>query len=308
MDITPIPDGMPFQFGDQTFRFGDTIVELKNSSHLIDQPDQLRNRLDLDGYLFLRGFHPINKVKIARNFTLKAIEQQGGLKEGAPIEDGIASKNNQSFAFFRQTDIAHASEVLAVVDSQSTFSFYERLLGGTSVITFDKRWLRCMARGGNNHFHYDQVYVGRGTPNRYTMWSAFTAIDLTGGPLVICLGSHQHQRLRETYGATDMDRDLTEAVFSTDPAEMVDKFGFTLATARFQPGDVIIFGMYMMHSSAPNLTDSYRISIDTRYQLAAEEKDDRFFFQPNGSWLGNFYNHGAKYTPMAELRKQWGLV
>ena len=89
---------------------------------------------------------------------------------------------------------------------------------------------------------------------------------------------------------------------------MVEKFGFTLGTARFQPGDVIIFGMYMMHSSAPNLTDSYRISIDTRYQLAIEEKDDRFFFQSNGKWLGNFYNHGATYTPMTELRKQWKLL
>ena len=308
MDITPIPDGTPFQFGEQTFYFGDTMVELENSAHLIGQPDQLRNKLALDGYLFLRGFHPTDKVASARNFTLKAIEQEGGLKEGAPIEDGIAAEDNRNFAFFRQTEIAHAPEVLAVVDSLSTFAFYERLLGGKPVITFDKRWLRCMARGGNNHFHYDQVYVGRGTPNRYTMWSAFTTIDLTGGPLVICLGSHQHQRLKETYGATATDRDLTEAVFSTDPTEMVEKFGFTLGTARFQPGDVIIFGMYMMHSSAPNLTDSYRISIDTRYQLATEEKDDRFFFQPNGSWLGNFYNHGVTYTPMTELRKQWNLL
>ena len=89
--------------------------------------------------------------------------------------------------------------------------------------------------------------------------------------------------------------------------EMVEKFGFTLGTARFRPGDVIIFGMYMMHSTAPNLTDRYRISIDTRYQLATEEKDDRFFFQQNGTWLGNGYNRGATYTPIAELRRQWGL-
>lgn len=87
---------------------------------------------------------------------------------------------------------------------------------------------------------------------------------------------------------------------------MVEDFGFTLATAHFQPCDVIIFGMYMMHSTASNLTDRYRISIDTHYQLAGEAKDERFFFGPDGTWPGNFYNLGATYTPTAELRKQWG--
>ena len=202
--------------------------------------------------------------------------------------------------------MAHAKPILDVVDSQQTMKFYEKFLGGP-VITFDKRWLRCMAKGGHNHFHYDSVYVGRGTLNRYTMWSALTDIDLENGPLVICLGSHLHNKLKSTYGATDMDRDLTDAVFSTNPREMVEKFGFRLATAHFQPGDVIIFGLYMMHSSAPNRSNRYRISIDTRYQLASDEKDDRFFFREDGTWLGNFYTEDANYKPMTELRQEWGL-
>lgn len=41
--------------------------------------------------------------------------------------------------------------------------------------------------------------------------------------------------------------------------------------------------------------------------LAREEKDDRFFFREDGSWLGNFYNKGASYKPIAELRREWGL-
>ena len=165
-----------------------------------------------------------------------------------------------------------------------------------------------MANGGSNHFHYDQVYVGRGTPNRCTMWSALTDISLEDGSLVICLGSHRHKKLRETYGKMDMDRDLIDAVFTSDPVELVHKFGFKLATAHFHPGDVVIFGMFTMHSTAPNLSDRYRISIDTRYQPANEEKDDRFFFREDGKWLGNFYNKGVTYKPMGELRHQWGLT
>ena len=301
-----IPIDTPFDFGVHRFYFGKDIAELSDSSPLLNDFVALHKKMREDGYLFIRGFHPRKDAEAAAHWTLQAIADNNGLKPDTPIKEGIIGDTNRTFSFFRQTEVSHAEPILDVVNSQRTMQFYEKFLGGP-VITFDKRWLRCMANGGHNHFHYDSVYVGRGTQNRYTMWSALTDIDLENGPLVICLGSHQHNQLKSTYGTTDMDRDLTEAVFSTDPREMVEKFGFTLATAHFQPGDVIIFGLYMMHSSAPNRSDRYRISIDTRYQLASDEKDDRFFFREDGTWLGNFYTKGAKYKPMAELRQHWGI-
>ncbi|MEM7034546.1 MAG: phytanoyl-CoA dioxygenase family protein [Chloroflexota bacterium] len=301
--ITP---GAPFYFGEHKFHFGNEIVELVDSSSIKHDVIALRARMAEDGYLFIRGFHPQEKAMAAANWTLQAIADQGGLAEGTPVSEGIIGTENKSYAFFRQVDIAHGQPILDVVDSPDTFNFYEMMFDGP-VLTFDKRWLRCMAQGGHNHFHYDNVYVGRGTKNRYTMWSALTDIGLDNGPLVICLGSHNHDKLKSTYGATDMDRDLTDAVFSKDPIELVKKFGFQLATAHFQPGDVILFGMFMMHSSAPNLTNRYRISIDTRYQPADEEKDERFFGK-DGAWMGNFYTKGAEYKAMDKLRKEWDLT
>jgi len=298
--------GTCFDFGEHRFHFGEEIVELEDSASLLNNHEALHRKMSEDGYLFIRGFHQRKYAEKAAHWTLQNIAERGGLKPNTVVEEGIIGEKNQTFSFFRQTEVAHAKPILDVVDSQRTMQFYEEFLGGP-VITFDKRWLRCMAKGGHNHFHYDSVYVGRGTQNRYTMWSALTDIGLDNGPLVICLGSDKHDRLKSTYGATDMDRDLTDAVFSSNPREMVEKFGFTLATAHFQPGDVIIFGLYMMHSSAPNQSDRYRISIDTRYQLAREEKDERFFFREDGSWLGNFYNKGVSYRPMSELRHEWEL-
>lgn len=301
----PIASGTPFHFGEHQFHFGDEIVELVDSSPIRDNVSALKARMAEDGYLFIRGFYDRKKAEAAANWTRQAIADRGGLQVDTPVTEGIANSENKSFAFLRQVEVAHGKPILDVVDSPETFTFYERLFGGP-VITFDKRWLRCMAQGGHNHFHYDNVYVGRGTQNRYTMWSALSDIDLENGPLVICLGSHRHEKLKTTYGATDMDRDLTEAVFSQDPVELVEKFGFQLATAHFQPGDVILFGMFMMHSSAPNRTNRYRISIDTRYQPADEEADERFFGE-NGRWMGNFYTKDATYKPMAELREEWDL-
>lgn len=303
----PIAAGTPFRFGENVFTFGREIVELDDSSALLQAGDfvSLRDKMARDGYLFLRGFHPRPLVEAARRKVLSTIAERGGLATDDDLMDGRIGEANQAFAFFRDIEISQSPEVLAVVDGAHSWSFYEKYFG-EAVSTFDKRWLRAMAHGGNNHFHYDSAYVGRGTNQRVTMWSAFTDIDLHNGPLVICLNSHRDERLKTTYGAIDMDRDLTDPVFSADAREMVEKFGFTLATAHFQPGDAIVFGLWMMHSSAPNLSDRYRISIDTRYQPSSQPSDERFHGE-DGQWLGNFYNKNATYKPMAELRREWGL-
>jgi hypothetical protein len=301
-----IVDGTPFRFGKHTFTFGQDVLDLQDSSPIRDDPDALRARLAQDGYLFIRGFHNVDSVTAAAKFTLEAIEARGGIAPGTPAVEGRIGPENRNFPFLRVPEVSHDPAILRVVDSPDTFEFYARIFGKPA-ITFDKRWLRCMANGGHNHFHYDNVYVGRGTPNRLTMWSPLTDVDLDEGPLVICLSSHRHEHLINTYGQTDMDRDLTEAVFTANPRELVEDFGFTLGTTHFNPGDAILFGMFMMHSSAPNLSNRYRISIDTRYQPADEEKDERFFFREDGDWLGNFYTEGATYTPMQDLRSKWGL-
>lgn len=304
---SPIADGTILHFGDQTFTFGDEAAELRDSSPLREAGDfdGLRARMAEDGYLLIRGFHPRETAERAALHTLRAIAERGGIRPGTPVEEGIAAQDGQSWAFFRDVAVSHAPEILAATDGAHTFDFYEKFLGGP-VLTFDKRWLRAMGKGGHNFFHYDSAYVGRGTRNRVTMWSAFTDIGLENGPLVLCLGSHQSEKLKDTYGRIDMDRDLIDPVFSKDPAEMVRAFGFQLGTTRFQPGDAILFGLFMMHSSVPNRSDRYRISIDTRYQLASEPSDERFHGR-NGNWLGNFYNKGATYTPMEERRARWGL-
>ena len=304
---TTIPDGTQLPWGDQTFTFGKDVVELTDSRPLLDDGDfdGLRARLAADGYLFIRGFHPRPLAEAAHESVLAALRDLGALAPDADWREGMAGPQNANFAFFRKVEVAHAPEVLAVTDGPHTFGFYEQLLGGP-VLTMDKRWLRAMACGGSNFFHYDSAYVGRGTLNRYTMWSAFSDIGLENGPLAICLGSHKDERLKATYGLADMDLDLIDPVFSKDPREMVEKFGFVLATAHFQPGDVLLFGLHLLHSSIPNRTNRYRISIDTRYQLASELRDERFYGE-NGAWLGNGYTKDAQYRPMAEMRRLWGL-
>ena len=119
--------------------------------------------------------------------------------------------------------------------------------------------------------------MGRGTLDVYTCWTPLGDVTPEMGPLVLCLGSHRWGRVRETYGRCDVDRDLIEGIFSRDPAELVDRLGGRWATAAvFGPGDVVIFGLYMLHASLVNTTGRYRLSCDTRYQRAGEPMDDRW--------------------------------
>lgn len=303
-----IREGTPLQFGDDTFYFGREVQELRDSSDLRDADDfdALRARLDEEGYLFIRGFHPRDWSVAAWHKTLQILDSMGAIKPETRLEDGVPAQEGQSYGNFRDLNFAQSDEILALVNGAHSFAFYEKFYG-EPITTFDKKWVRAMGKGGNNFFHYDSAYVGRGTARRVTMWTSISEIPLDNGPLAICLNSHRDERLKSTYGQIDMDRDLADAVFSKDAREMVEEFGFTLATAHFQPGDALIFGLHMMHSSVPNRLDRYRISCDTRYQPASEPSDERFQ-GAEGKWMGNFYNKGASYKPMDEMRREWGLI
>ena len=79
---------------------------------------------------------------------IKRIKKLSGIKvSGKTVTIGATTKH---------AEVAHSKEILAVVNSQKTFKFFKNILGG-KVITFDKKWLRCMSKGGQNHFHYEKT-------------------------------------------------------------------------------------------------------------------------------------------------------
>ena len=102
----------------------------------------------------------------------------------------------------------------------------------------------------------------------------------------------------------DVDRDHVAGWFTSDPVEMVDRYGGQWQTTEFRAGDALIFGMFTMHGSLNNQTNRYRISADTRYQRADEPVDER--------WIGE--NPIAHYAwmkgqtiTMEEARAKWGV-
>jgi hypothetical protein len=281
------------------------LTTLRDSNDLLNDSEGLRKRLDQDGYLLIRGFHDRKLVLEARMEFVRSLQQMGRLDPDAPLEEAAVNKDNKGAMWGKGAkELQDFPRFLEVVNGPACMQFFDRILGGQSM-TYDYKWPRAVSRGGNTGAHYDVVYMGRGTKKVYTMWTPLGDVPYEHGTLALCLGSQHFEKVRQTYGEMDVDRDnVATGWFSEDPVEIVDSFGGQWATTAFAAGDVIIFGMYMMHASLNNLTNHYRISSDTRYQLASEPVDDR--------WVGDkpkaHYAWGQ--TPeksVAEARKEWGV-
>jgi hypothetical protein len=265
--------------------------------------EALRQRMAEDGYLLIRGFHDPDKVQLARLAILQRLAAEGRLAADRPVAEGIAGGKSGSKMFGGTNK--DMPELLDVVNSSKLLEFFASFLSG-EVITYDYKWVRAIPPGGASGAHYDIVYMGRGTKNVYTVWTPLGDVPMEKGSLALCLGSQHFDQVREIYGALDVDSDRTNGgILTEDPVEIVDKFGGRWATTNFQAGDIIIFGMFILHFSLRNSTDSYRTSVDTRFQLKSEPADHR--------WVGEapiaHYSRkeGAPLKSMDEYRQKLGL-
>lgn len=278
---------------------GKYLTWLKDSNDIGDDFVALRARLQEDGYLLIRGFHAQELVDNARLEMLGQLQSLGRLDAGYPVAEGRIETSNKGFGFRNNAKDYPAFRQL--VNSAKTLEFFEKLLGG-ECLTYDTKWFRAVGTGGFSGAHYDNVYMGRGTQNVYTVWTPCMEIPIDMGGLALCLGSQNFDKVKKTYGQADYEK--VSGWFSNDFSEIVDTFGGQWATTHFQAGDVLIFGMFMMHGSLTNKTDRYRMSADIRYQLKSELFDPRWH---GSSQLGDTDHIDPKPIEMDEARKSWGV-
>ncbi len=300
---------MEYRIGERQLAAGSRYLtlELRASNDLLDDPDALRHRLAEDGYLLLRGVHDPAEVLAARQDILRRMAEEGLLDPTCPLMDGVANPASRETptTSVRARERLKTPALATVVYGDRIMRVFARILDAP-VASYQFQWLRAAGPGAGTGIHCDAPYMGRGTPDVYTCWTPLGDVTPEMGPLALCLGSHRWRRVRETYGRCDVDRDLIEGIFSRDPAELVDRLGGRWATAPFRAGDVVIFGLFMLHASLVNTTDRYRLSCDTRYQRASEPMDDRWAgAAPTGH--SAFWEPGAPLEPVEVSRRRWGI-
>ncbi len=295
---------MKLMMGQDELELGSKYLStLRDANDLIDDMNAIHRRMDEDGYLLIRGLQKTEKIKAARQVVLDNLKTNDQLDLDQPADIGVAAPGKKGRFLGGAKQVTHTPEFLSVVESPEIMKFFEGFLDGP-VLTYDYKWLRAVGPGDNTGAHYDVVYMGRGTKSLYTVWTPLGEVSYDMGPLVILVGSHQFDAVKETYGKMDVDRDHVTGHFTNEPIAMVNQYGGQWQTSEFHPGDVIIMGMYTMHGSLNNLTNRYRISTDTRYQLETEPVDER--------WIGkdpiaHYAWTEGETVSMEEARKQWGV-
>ena len=282
---------------------GRYLGELREANALLVDVEALRGRMKEEGYLLIRGLFERERVLEARQQLVEVLAREGALDPEYPAMEAVVAPGQHGSFRGGDNDMTHAPGFRSLVESQAVMGFFQRFLGGEP-LTYDYKWLRIVGPGSNTGAHYDVVYMGRGTHNVYTCWTPLGDVPYEQGPLALLVGSHRFERVRETYGKMDVDRDHVTGSFSNDPIELVDTFGGQWQTAEFRAGDVLIFGMFTMHGSLNNTSNRFRLSSDTRYQLKDEPVDERWIGRkPKGHYA---WMTGATVT-MEEARARWGV-
>ncbi|MFC5448834.1 phytanoyl-CoA dioxygenase family protein [Paenibacillus aestuarii] len=251
---------------------GEHLTELRSSNDIKHDVQALRERLQEDGYLLLRGFHDRAQVLEARRSILEKMDRMGKLDRDTLLEEGVMADGSKSIFMGGTNEDLPA--LLNVLNGGHIMGLFDELLDEPS-LTYHYKWLRAVGKGDFTGAHYDIVYMGRGTHHVYTVWSPLGDISYEMGGLAICLGSHRFEELKRSYGSKDSDRDGI-GHYTDDPLVITEKFGGQWATTTFEAGDVLIFGMFLMHCSLENTTNQYRLSVDARYQSANEQVDERW--------------------------------
>ena len=282
-------------------------LQLEESNDILADAPALRARLREQGYLLVRQLHDREEVLRVRRGILERMASEGHLDPNAPPMDGVVHADAAQAAGSTVQRAAHlrSDSLRALVYGPRIMGFFRRLFEGEP-LSYQFQWLRTPGPGSTTPIHSDVVFMGRGTPDLLTCWTPLGDITPDMGPLALCLGSNKLQQVMETYGRSDVDRDLTAGYFTKDPAEMVETFGCRWATTDFRAGDAIILTLHLMHASLTNTSHRYRLSCDTRYQPADASVDERWAGdEPMGHY--RFWDPDVKLEPVEVSRRRWGV-
>lgn len=291
MPTTALPPvtarGVDLPTGEADFGF------LRPSEDLLGDGEALRRRLDEDGYLYLRGFHPREEVAAVRGAIVRQLEGLGFLRPGTPPGEAWWNPEAPVPESARNHPLDQREPGLQrLLFGERLTGLLAELLGG-AIAHFDHVWFRTKARGLGSPLHADLPYMSRGTPRLHTVWTPLGDIDLRMGGLLVLEGSHRRTDVLADYLACDVDSFCTnrtgEAGDASRPHPRSDGTlgddveglrrrlgGRWLTAEEYRMGDVVIFGMTLVHGSLDNRTERIRISTDSRYQLASEPMDERW--------------------------------
>jgi ectoine hydroxylase-related dioxygenase (phytanoyl-CoA dioxygenase family) len=237
--------------------------ELTVSNSLLDNPELLRQRLQQDGYLYLRGIVDRQAVMALRNDILQIFGEHGWLMADSPREQGMTDAvpaiegEDAFFAVYDEVQkleslhsLAHNPQILTVLQGVIGSSVFPHPLG-IARMGFPRNE-ECTTPP---HQDYPN---NQGTTQLYACWI----------PLGDCprqLGGLSMLESSPSLGLLPLEFSLGAGARQAVLPEQAQQMRWL--TTDYECGDILIFGSLAVHRSLPNLSgDRFRLSVDFRYQ------------------------------------------
>jgi len=257
-------------------------------------PGALRRSFAEHGYLLLRDVLDRNEVLAARQEAFARLAEVGEIRP--PVEAGIPTGGSRRRALAPDLGAfwKSVSEGLALrrVTHGSRLRELAGLLFGAPARPHDYLFLRPAPVGNATNLHYDFPFFAGGSAQIVTCWIPLGEIPVCEGPLAVVENSHRFDDLLGPIRTARLSADpqgfaaAQDAAYQSGAADtlaFVRSRGTCLLSTHFCPGDLVIFGGFTMHGSLDNHSPlgRVRLSVDVRYQPAADRADDARFFGHN---------------------------
>lgn len=270
----------------------ESLGPLRESNDIFGNTAVLRQRMEEDNYLFFRGFWDREEVEAGRKTMLERIAASGWLHPDYPVEDLVPVENldvDWNISNIHSNLSRDNPTLENFLFEGKMRAFWTRFLGG-EMAHFDNINARVTPPGSATFPHTDSVYMGRGTQRLYTAWTPYVDIPKIRGGLMILEKTHQNEHLRKTYTSRDVDSYCSNhpdadkyarnekrwpGRLSTNPVSLREKLGGRWLTTDYAMGDALFFTIHLVHASLDNNSKQFRLTSDSRYQLASEPIDSR---------------------------------
>lgn len=281
------------------------VGELTDSTTLLENSEALRERLEQDGYLLVRGAVDRQCIAAARSEVFNRLAEVGEIR--APASAGIASgtsrrreQEDDLGAFWRS--VSQGPALRAATHGAQLHNIMTSVLGQPAK-PHDYLFLRPARVGLSTRLHFDFPFFARHSPQIYTAWLALGEIPRVDGTLMVVEGSNRFADLIDTVKQIDYDSQESPTVqVMGNTVDFVRSRGSRLLTTDFDPGDVVIFDMFTMHGTFDNHSPQgrVRLSCDVRWQPASDPLDPRYAGSepPGTTGIGYGELNGAK--PLTE--------
>jgi ectoine hydroxylase-related dioxygenase (phytanoyl-CoA dioxygenase family) len=254
-----------------------THEALFDSSPFVTNSQYLRERIAVDGYVFLKGFLEKDIVRALYDSICHTLTNNSVpiIFSDQPTSDVVKSKVKdqlkKSFIEVQKNELLHR-----LSNSEQLMDIMTRLLNGR-IFQLPRKFARIIlpiAIDPNSQVRAHQDYSAvKGSVDTLTSWVPLMHCNSTNGALRVLRGSQQQGLIRTV--STGIMNDVAKQ-FMTD----VDPLNTNWLTANFDVGDVLIFHSLTVHEAMLNSSNSIRISVDFRYQLDDQPIDEYMMSAP----------------------------